>query len=534
MRVLGKKAASPARRAQVPPKPPAQVHTFPSPTRGWVLNENLARVQPASALVLDNWICTTTGIKPRAGTRKYATLGGTVLSLFRYLSGTTERFFGATSSSVYDITSVADPDIVPSAAISGQGSGEYSAQMFSVSGGDYLYITNEGDSPQIFDGSSWTQVTDVSSPAITGVTTSALSHVWAYANRLFFIEDGTMRFWYLPVDSIGGAAQSFSLGGVFRLGGKILFGATWSSDAGDGLDDKCVFVTDQGEVAVYSGIDPSTASTWLLEGVYQITSPLGKKATMRAGGDILVGTEVGLVPLSTAIQRDIAALSLAAVSSPIEPHWVSSVSAKTSPWEILKWPEQNLMLITNPSATDDSDLLVCNLETQGWSRFTGIGARCLGQFGTGAYAGGNDGTIKQMESGGSDMGTPYTCVFLGNHEGMGAPGMQKTVGQARAIFKAGHDINPLVSAQVNYVETTSSAPSSIEDFSASLWDAGLWDQAVWDSGLGVASVESNWRSVGRTGYAVAPEVQMTFGITANPSVELIAVDVTYYPGAMVA
>lgn len=536
MKVLAKKAATRAQRAEVQPKPVAKNHTFPAPTRGWVLNENLVASNPGTALILDNWVCTTTGVRARGGTEKYATVSttGAVTSMFRYISGTTEKFFAATTDKVFDITTVADPDAVPTADISGQTSGYYAAQMFSTAGGDYLYITNGDDSPQLFDGTTWTQITGASSPAITGVTTSLLSHVWAYANRLFFIEEGTMRAWYLPVDSIGGAALSISLGGVFRLGGKLLFGATWSMDAGDGLDDKCVFVTDQGEVAIYAGTDPSSASTWVLQGVYQITKPLGKNAVMRAGGDLLVATDVGLVPMSEAIRRDVSALSLAAVSAAIEPYWVQSASDRPLPWEVMKWPEKNIMVVAGASGSDDSETLVCNLETKGWSRFTNVGGRCLGYFGGNVYAGGNDGVVRRLETGGSDMGSPYTCVYLGNHEHMNAPGAQKTVMQARAVFKTGHDLNPLVTAQVNYSESTSTAPASIDDFSVALWDGGNWDEVEWDSGLGVSAGESRWRSIGKTGYAIAPEVQMTFSITPNPSVELVSTDVTYFIGGMVA
>ena len=48
------------------------------------------------------------------------------------------------------------------------------------------------------------------------------------------------------------------LSGAATKGGKLLFGATWSIDAGDGIDDKCVFVTDQGELLIFTGSDPST------------------------------------------------------------------------------------------------------------------------------------------------------------------------------------------------------------------------------------------------------------------------------------
>ena len=38
------------------------------------------------------------------------------------------------------------------------------------------------------------------------------------------------------------------LSGAATKGGKLLFCATWSIDAGDGIDDKLVFCTDLGEL----------------------------------------------------------------------------------------------------------------------------------------------------------------------------------------------------------------------------------------------------------------------------------------------
>ncbi|TIX02855.1 MAG: hypothetical protein E5V46_32830, partial [Mesorhizobium sp.] len=61
------------------------------------------------------------------------------------------------------------------------------------------------------------------SAAITGVATSALSHVWLYRNRLFFIQGGTMKASYLPVDSVTGALGTLNLSGVFQRGGSLLF-----------------------------------------------------------------------------------------------------------------------------------------------------------------------------------------------------------------------------------------------------------------------------------------------------------------------
>lgn len=536
MIVRARKAASPERRAVAQPQPQASVHTFPAPTRGLVQNENLAAVQPGSALVLDNWICTTTGVRPRGGSLTYATLSasGAVTSLFAYKSGASELLFAATAADLFDITTVADPNVIPTAAVSGRTGGEYSAQQFGTAGGNYLYAVNGADDALLFDGTTWTAINGASTPSITGVSTASLSHVWSFANRLFFIEKDSMNAWYLPVDSIGGAAARISLAGVMKRGGSLLFGATWSLDAGDGLDDKCVFVSTEGEIAVYQGTNPTSAGDWALAGVYQITQPMGARAVMQAGGDLLVATAVGLVPLSEAIRRDVAALSLASVSARIEPQWRSMVSGRTAPWGIVKWPEQNVAVVIGPESGDSGPILVTNLQTGGWSRFTGISARCAGHYAGYVYVGGGDGKVRRLETGGSDDGTPYTCVFLGNHESLGAPGRQKTVTQARAVFRSGTQINPLVSAQVDYASAVSPPPNAAVEAAGDLWDVGLWDVAVWDSGGTAEFFTSRWSAVGRTGFSIAPEVQLTFGGSSAPAVELVSIEATFNVGAIVA
>ena len=65
-----------------------------------------------------------------------------------------------------------------------------------------------------------------------------------------------MNAWYLDIDAVGGLLHQIPLSGSASGGGHLLFGAVWSLDAGDGADDKCVFVTDLGEVLVFTGSNP--------------------------------------------------------------------------------------------------------------------------------------------------------------------------------------------------------------------------------------------------------------------------------------
>lgn len=514
------------------PKVEAEQHTFPAPTRGWILNENLAQVQPASASILDNYICTTTGVRPRGGCLKYADIGSEVTAAFTYKSGASAKFFAANASAIYDISIIADPDVTPTAAVSGQTSGDWYSVQFGTVATDYLIAVNGSDEMQQFDGTSWQAINAGSTPAITGVLTSVLSHVWSYANRVFLVEGGTMSAWYLPVDSVGGAALEFSLAGIFKRGGSLLFGATWSLDAGDGLDDKCVFFSSEGEVAVYEGTDPSDASNWRKVGVYYITRPTGPNAIMQAGGDLVVATEAGVVPISEAIRRDSASLEVNAFSAQIASYWRDrSAALAATPWEIIKWPEAKIMVVSQPSNVDDT-CLVANLDTGAWSRITGWNTRVLGYYNGQGYFGDKDGNIFAMEVGGSDDGLPYTSIYMGQHETLGVGLRQKDVKQARAIFKSETPILPKVSAQVNYDKTTSTPPNSPANFTTSNWDEATWDEATWD-GSGSVSYTFDWSSVGRSGFVVAPEVLMTFGTTPAPRAELVSVDVTFDVGSVV-
>ena len=97
-----------------------------------------------------------------------------------------------------------------------------------------------------------------------------------------------MNAWYLPLDAVGGVLLPIYLAGAATKGGKLLFGASWSIDAGDGIDDKCVFVTDLGEVLVFTGSNPGDAANWRQEGRYQIGAPLGMNAHMLLGGDLII------------------------------------------------------------------------------------------------------------------------------------------------------------------------------------------------------------------------------------------------------
>lgn len=375
-----------------------------------------------------------------------------------------------------------------------------------------------------------------SAVTITGVATTALSQVWLYRSRLFFVEEGTMTAWYLPVDAVGGAAADIGLAGIFQRGGALLFGATWSLDSGAGLDDKCVFVSTEGEVAIYEGNDPSDAAAWGLVGRYDVAKPLGINATMQAGGDLLIATVDGIVPLSQIIQKDPAALSLSAVTRPIERLWGYETENATDPIELLKWPERSLAVVTLP---ESDKVLTVNLQTGAWASQTGWVATCAETFAGKAYIGMADGTIAAIDESGLDLTEPFTARACMAFNDLGAPTQYKRGQMVRCSFFAPQAVTHKVSVALNYTADFPTAPDATSVSASSdylIWDVGNWDEKLWwstaveEASLGLVA---EWRTVSGAGFAIAPTIQVTSGQAQKLNIELVKVDIAYEAGGAV-
>ena len=508
-----------------------------APVRGWIETDSLAEPTTGGARLLENAFPTQTGVRVRGGCDKHATVGAKVISMFSYKSATTNIMFAATETDVYDVSAAA-PSTVPAASIASQTSGYYCTAPMETAAGNYLYAVNGTDKPQLFDGTTWTAIDGVSTPAITGVTTTLLENVWVHKNRFWFVEKDSNTAWYLPVDSIGGAAADLSLAGVFQDGGKLLFITTWSSDSGSGMDDRAVFVSDQGEVAVYQGTDPASASTWALVGVYRMAPPLGRRAFIRAGGDVLIATSVGLVAVSSVVTKDPAALELTAVSRPISISWNAQAKGwlSSTHWAVAKWPRESMVVVSTPS--DTTQAFVANLNTGAWCRYTGWDIQAMTLHNDRLYFGDSSGDIFDAEAAGADNTAPYTAKISPHQVDFGSSGTFKQASVVRANFISAVDFNPQISASVNYNLTFPAAPSAASvTSSAALWDVGLWDTATWDADLTSYEnrpfVTTGWVPVDARGFVMTPQVQITSGSTVKPDAELISFEMMLAGGGSV-
>lgn len=529
------------RPAQQRHRPDPNHKPFVAPTGGWVSAVNLSLAKPGTAQRLENWIPTTTGIRLRAGCLKQGTASTTepLESGMAYIGVSTRELFAAADGSIFDLTSPADPDVAPTAAVTGQTSNYYAHINFTnPAGTNYLMCANGTDDIQTYDGTTWAAlVSGDGAGELDGLDSDTVDHLNVYRNRIW-LTNKTMTAYYLPTDSIAGTVGEVALAGVFRKGGYVMFSATWSMDAGDGLDDKIVFVSSEGEVAVYQG-DPSDATAWSIVGLYDCSPPMGKNAFLKVGGDLLILTEIGVIPVSAIISKDAAALALAAVSRNIQPDWEAEArQRRTLPWEIIKWTSRNVAYISCPVTAEESITppicFAVNLETGAWSKVTGWNTRCWILHDDGAYFGTNAGTLMRAEVTGADDGELIYHTYVGHMDHLGAISRYKNVLQARAIFRTKTNFEPLLAVTTDYQVNLPSYPNAAAvSGSPGEWDVGLWDVALWDTGLSYYTVNTYWKSIGISGFAHAPIILVTSGSASPPNAELVMFDTTYEIGGLV-
>lgn len=505
-------------RAQV-----SSIERLPAPTKGWYVGEALAEAPAGTALILDNGFPQSDFVRMRRGAAPYAT-GipglGAVSSLMTWTNGLVSKMFAATPAGIFDV-SIAG--VVGAAAVSPIASPVFESVQFTGTGGTFLICVNGYDPAQIFTGSAW-QTT----PAITGPS-NPLAQIWTFKNRLYGVERDTLNVWYGGLDAIGGAFIKFPLTSVFQLGGTLLCGGNWVMETSAGLVQSTVFVTTEGEVAVYTGSQPG-ASDWTISGLYKVSRPLGRRCLMRAGGDLGIMTEDGIVPLSKVVTLDQVALQNAAVTKPIAPAWRQAVidRAGLPGWQIVIWPLESMGIINLPKTnSSDRTQFIANVRTGAWARYLGWDANCFAVFNNQLFYGTSDGRVMQAEVGGLDDGSSYAWTVFPSFASL-KTNSRKQVRMVRPFLQANFQVQPNVQIHVDYDTTVPGVPSiQPVQQSGALWDAAVWDVDNWPFDL---IPQSSWIGAGGDGAVVSPVMQVALSGAITPDVRLTATDILFEVG----
>ena len=497
----------------------SQPISVPAPVGGWNARDSLTAMQPNEAVILENWFPATTECTLRNGYTKWSTgITGQVETIMAYSGANSDKLFAIAGGKVYDCTS---GGAVGAAVVSGLTNSRWGYCNIATTGGNFLSMANGADAPRLYNGTTW------STPTITGVTATNLKDPILYAERQFFIEKNTLKTWYLPVDSIAGAANPVDISSLATKGGYIVAHGTWTIDAGTGVNDHYVIMTNRGQVIVYQGTDPSSTTTWSMVGVWDIGAPVGARALYKYAGDMLLITQDGVVPLSGALQSS-RVQPRVAITDKIQYAISEAVTnyATNFGWQLMYVPTINQLWLNVPvQEGQNQQQYVMNTITGAWCNYTGWNSNCMEMYRDEPYFGGN-GYVAHAYNGLTDDVSNITATGLQAFNNFNNAGTLKRFTMSRPIFRT--DGQPSIFAGIN-IDFNIEIPVTSLTYTPSTyakWDSAVWDASVWGGGL---SVLQNWQGLNGVGYYGAPVVKTA---CSGIQVRWVSTDIVIEGGAI--
>lgn len=465
-------------------------------------------------------------------------VGSPVTNIFAHVGMDGEyKMFASTNNGIYAIDDPQNPVKVVTLS-----AGLVGSVTFSNADNAYLIIWNGQDPAYLFDGTTWIAYTEVATPAtpgqISGMAPTDIAYVHVYKARLWYVKKNTTEMYFGPLDTAGGALEVMPIGGNFNRGGKLVAIGSWSTNTGSGLSARLLAVTSEGEVASFSGSDPTDANQWGLDSVFYISPPLGPYAFATAGGDFVVMTRRGLIPLSSMMSGVPSEVMFANTLTKTISNAIKRLSQN---WKALPYPIQvynHLEITWLTINVYDEDLgkpvqYVMNVATGAWGRFD-YPARVIKTFNGITYFGTDTGQVYVVTQGayldrttnGLD-GSPIDVKITSAYGYLNSPTVNKHAKFIRPVLRS--KTRPAINMRVL-------ADFQLEDFDPYVvvsqsptdprWDSAIWDEARW---VGNENVHLPWLSANVLGYAFAWQLKAT----VNIEFRMMAAEWVYEGGGLI-
>jgi len=466
----------------------AQVGVIPAPTGGLNYRDPIAAMTPADALVLTNFIPRQQGCELRKGYQVYADSvslpGDPVESVFSYKApdNADDKVFIAVGGDIFDVTDGG----VPVLAVTGTGStdDEWWTTQFSTAADTFLLAVSPGAGYWTYStGSGWLQ------RSVTGLPTSVRT-VAVWKRRVWFTCLEDQNVYYMDtVDAITGTATSFPMGSILRNGGYVSALINWTMDAGLSIDDYLVAIGTEGDVAVWEGTDPTSATTFQIKGVWYV-GPVPRHGVYFTpfGGDVMVVSELGLVPMSRLITGQYSQDQQIGPASKIQSVFAPLVRRLIDEkyFDVFVVPSSEVLVIKLPADGGTYRQFAMNVTTGAWCQFVGMPMRSVAVINGELFFGTEDGfTCKGLfgdRDGVDTVGAGGNYVegdMQTSFQNFGTPAQLKKFGMVRPVFIA--TAAPSVKLQINTQFNLSPVGGSpyFNGTDNGIWDASVWNAASW-------------------------------------------------------
>lgn len=474
----------------------------PAPLKGLDLATPISMLKEGFALRLDNWICRDDGLHVRDGWGAHR-LG--IPAAIARLIPHKAKVYAATASAIYDVWTP---------KLTGLSNGNWHFAEMVNGAGTFTAMVNGADGLVVTDGTS------VEVKTITGATASSFDRVHWHHNRLW-LAGNDLEPYYLDMDAIAGPAYPFPIAQLCRKGGRVQAFATITQDGARSGNDQLAIMTSEGELLIYAGNDPDNAGSFGVVGVWDVGKPLGARCFAEHGGNVVVLTERGLLPIPANLGTPERQLSKTALSDPIETMLdTRRAQTLTADWQVISSPDHGLLLIT-----DGSTYQYVLSDTGGWSRFVGLGGAHWTVAGNELYFA--TGTTVARYGGHMDRDQAIPSYFVEAFSRLGSA-QYKQARRFRPHYKAAHPYKPRVELLTDEREPTDPFTAANLDDVHTLWpDLDLWGTALDWSGP-MSSRVNAWRSINGRGFTLAAAV----GMKTRAPIVYTGHDITFESGGL--
>jgi hypothetical protein len=489
---------------------------IPAPTAGINAIDGLAEMGPRDAIYSYNFHPGQYGLKVRTGYQEWATNigvanGGRTIMPYLGSSAAENVLFATSKEGIFDISASGNSFVAMTTfAIQDDTSGYGQYSQYTTNAGQFMLYCDESNGYYYYDEGTgtWSKPTlGGGAGQVSGVDPANLVAVCNHKERLWFVERDSGSAWYLAPGSITGAATEFNFGSRFKKGGYLVNLYNWTVDGGEGLDDYLVAVSSAGDVLVFKGTDPSSATTWGLHGSWFIGQlPIGRRVGGSIGGELYLLSSYGVLPISRLLSGAVVQEQATAISERITPLIKSQMDNLRTEygWEIQLIPRENILLVSVPQITGiDPIQFVQSTEKKGWGMYRHIpyftGAEWQGNFyfsdGAGtAYT--LSGTVDNLSLDGSTSNDIEFSLLTAFADLQPVAGF-KRVHFTRAIFLAagapGYDVRVIYDYEIQEADPSTAVPT----IGGSVWDAATWDNDVWGGGAVTAQTPIGGSGMGR-------------------------------------
>lgn len=510
--------------------PPAV--SMPAPVAGWVTNLALMNMPPNTALILDN-------IFPRAATadvingyRPWLTsgttnLGGAVDTLFNWSGPGSKKMLAAAGGHIWDVTNQGGATSLKSGYISNR----WQTGQLGVSGAQWAFGVNGADKPFKFDGTTLTDNTLSGTFGSHTLNSVNLINVNIFKQRAYYIENNSLGFWYLPVNTISGPMSYFDLSQFSKLGGSVVAMGNWTREITSGLDIFAVFLTSEGEIIIYQGSDPSDVNNWSLVGTFYVGPPIGRRCLTQYGNDLMIIGVDGFQLVSQAVVRERINLtaegqSLAFNFDNIQPTVLDAAQQyKTNfGWQVQHYPRQRMAIFNIPVLEDATiEQYVVNTNTGAWCRWLNQNACCWNVFNQNLYFGDPLGNVMLADNGQDFNGGGIPWEMKTAFSGFGNPGFNKQFQTVQPVLISNGSLTFNYGVDVDFNNTPPGFGTAIT--SASTPWGSPWG-SPWST---PTTTFQPWLSAGVTGRYAAFHLT---GNTKNYTLSIAAINWTWMAGGV--